>query len=185
MPSLFLHADDPFWQPQRTAALVAHLRKLGLLGSEVAFAGIGRYLAGHDFLKLLMFLGCSPRVALATGQSKSSEQMCFLRLLAFEGPVFVLARPPPAARCTQCRASAGLPPGFTFATQHRCGKCGVTASAADLDWRGGAGCGRFFIEVNGVYAQEAVPADKLLDELSRFSQCGWKYFFADSWSSAR
>ena len=180
MPSLFLHADDPLWQPQQSGALVTLLQELGLLGSEAGFNGPGRYCAGPGFLQLLMFLGCSPQVALAPGQAVGGQAVCSIRLLAFDEPVFLLARPLPAVRCAQCRASASLPPEFTFTTQYRCSTCGATAGAADLDWRQGAGCGCFFIEVNGVYPQEAIPSDKLLQELGRFSRCNWKYFFADA-----
>jgi len=179
MPSLFLHTVDPLWRPQQTGALVALLRELGLLGSAARCDGVGQYPAGPGFLQLLMFLGCSPRVALAPGGGESGQAVCSIRLLAFDDPVFLLARPMPAVRCAQCRASASLPPEFTFKTQYCCSTCGTEASAADLDWRQGAGCGCFFIEVNGVYPQEAIPSDKLLEELGRFADCNWKYFFAE------
>jgi hypothetical protein len=180
MPSLFFHADDPLWQPQRTDALVALLQQLGLLGSETELNGSGRYFAGDGFLQLLMFLGCSPQVALAPGAGAAGQAMCFIRLLVFDGPVFLLARPLPAVRCSQCRANASLPTGFTCMTRWCCSECGTTVRVADLDWRQGAGCASFFIEVHGVHPQEAIPSDKLLQELGRFSHSNWKYFFADS-----
>jgi hypothetical protein len=179
MPSLFLHADDPLWQPRHAATLVARLQELGLLGREGEFDGTDGYLAGRNFLQLLMFLGCSPRVTLAWNETVGGQQVCFIRLRAVEEPVFLATRPLPAVRCAQCRASASLSPGFGFATPYRCGECGRTTSAAGLDWRQGAGFGRFFIEVNGIHPQEAIPSDKLLEVLGRFSGCRWKYFFAD------
>ncbi len=180
MPFLFLHAHDPLWRPQQPAALAARLQDLGLLGREAGAGVTGQYLAGHRFLQLLMFLGCSPRVALAPGEGESGQQMCSIRLLAFERPVFLLARPLPAVRCPGCRASATLPREFGCETQHSCSSCGTKVSTADLDWRQGAGCGSFFIEVSGIYPQEAVPSEKLLQELGRLAHCDWKYFFADA-----
>ncbi len=179
MPALLLHADDPFWRPQPAAALVGLLTDLGLLGDRRDWDGTIRYLAGHGFLKLLMFLGCSPRVVLAPGEGGSGAAVCSIRVHSFDKPVFLSARPLPAVRCAQCRASASLPAKFSCDTPYRCNACGAKANAADLDWRQGAGCGCVFIEVDGVYPQEAIPSDKLLDALSRFAGCSWKYFFAD------
>jgi len=179
MPSLFLHTDDPLWRPRPPGELVALLGELGLLDGEAGCHGPDRYPAGHCFLQLLMFLGCSPRVSLAPGDGESGDAVCSVRLLAFEEPVFLSARPLPSVRCSQCRARASLPPEFTFSTQYRCSACGAATRAVDLDWRQGAGYGRFFLEVNGIYPHEAMPSDKLLAELSRFARCGWKYFFAD------
>lgn len=180
MPSLFLYADNPLWRPRQTDVLLARLKTLGLLGSRLEFDGADSYLAGHDFLQLLMFLGCSPQVTLAPGQDADGQPMCFVRLFSFDEPVLLLAWPMPAIRCAQCRASVGLPASFGFETRCRCSKCGATANVADLDWRQGAGCGSLFVEIHGIYPQEAVPSEKLLHELSLFSGCDWNYFFADS-----
>jgi hypothetical protein len=180
MPALFLHADDPFWRPQRAAALVALLADLGLLGDRWDCDGPVRYLAGHSFLQLLMFLGWSPQVALVPGEGGSGAAVCFVRVHIFEEPVLLSARPPPAVRCAQCRARASLPATFSCNTPLRCSSCGAKANAADLDWRQGAGWGCFFIEVDGVYPHEAIPSDKLLEALTGFAGCAWKYFYADT-----
>ena len=84
MPSLFLHTDDPLWRPQPPAVLAALLGELGLLGDQAACCDPGRYPAGHRFLQLLMFLGCSPQVALAPGDGDSGDAVCSVRLLAFD-----------------------------------------------------------------------------------------------------
>jgi len=178
MASLLLHPDDMWWRPHSTAALVEHLHDLGLLRRESRAGETGRYAAGPEFLKLLMFLGCSPSVALVPATGDDAGEPCLIRLLSFAKPVLLSAQPLPAVRCRQCRAGASLPAAFDVTTRYQCGSCGATGSVADLDWRQGAGCARLFVEVSGIYPQEAVPSDRLLNQLAGFSGGDWRYFFA-------
>jgi hypothetical protein len=64
-----------------------------------------------------------------------------------------------------------------FDSHYRCRSCGEQHRLTDLDWRQGAGYGRFFIDINAIYPQEAVPSDKLLLALRDYSGRDWKYFY--------
>ncbi len=178
MASLLLHPNDPLWRLPRPGDLVALLRDLGLLDAEGRLDDPSVYLAGDRFLQLLVFLGCAPQVVLRPDDTGDAQGMCSVRLLAFDTPVFLAANPLPNVRCAGCRAPASLEPGCSFDTRYRCGQCGDTVLAGDLDWRRGAGYGCLFVEVRGIHPQEALPSDKLLQELGRFSRRNWKYFFA-------
>lgn len=182
MASLLLHPGDMWWRPDETAPFVARLHDIGLLRYESVPEETACYPAGPEFLKLLMFLGCSPNVALAPGAGDDIQEPCTVRLLSFATPVLLSAQPLPAARCRHCRAGASLPPAFDFTTRYQCGNCGATGTVADLDWRQGAGCARLFLEVSGIHPHEAVPSDSLLDQLAAFSGGGWRYFFAPALS---
>ncbi|HFD80901.1 MAG TPA: hypothetical protein ENK05_11015 [Gammaproteobacteria bacterium] len=175
MPSLYLRAVDPRWRPAETGELLRLLDALGLLVAQDLVTD-DRLSPGDAFLKLVMFLGCSPSVTLepaADGQSS-----CYLRLLLFDEVRFLCARPPPVVRCPRCRARAAVAEPHRYGQVFLCPACGHEHAVEDLDWRRAAAFGRCFIEIGGVFPHEAVPADRLLERLEGFSACRWDYFYA-------
>jgi hypothetical protein len=177
MPSLLLHAVDPLWRPADPDSLTSTLLELGLIRSRAVADGGGDFPVGEQFLKLVMFLGCSPQVTVDPETTQPGQTACHIRLLSYQRVSFVCAKTPPAARCAKCRAAAELVSVDAYDGRNRCRNCGEEYRLADLDWRQGAGYGRFFVEIQGVYPQEAVPSDKLLIALRGYSRCNWKYFY--------
>ena len=59
-----------------------------------------------------------------------------------------------------------------------CSSCGANAEASELNWRQGAGFGRFFMEIQNVFPGEAVPGDELLRALEASTGTPWTYFYA-------
>ena len=57
--------------------------------------------------------------------------------------------------------------------------CQQSTLTENLNWRHGAGFGQFFIVVNSVYPNEAVPTDKLMEILKSASNETWDYFYFD------
>jgi hypothetical protein len=177
MPSLLLHADDPLWQPAEQDSLAATLHHLGLIGPFSGSEHVSEFQAGEQFLKLVMFLGCSPQVVLDPELAEQGQAVCYIRLLSYREVTLLTGKSKPAVRCTKCRAAVELSAAGSFETRYRCQQCGYKFRLSDLDWRQGAGFGRCFIEINGIYPQEAVPSDKLLNALHAYSQRNWKYFY--------
>jgi hypothetical protein len=183
MSSLFLHPSDPLWRPAVRGAVLNLLSELEFVRDPKTGDAVQHYLAGNRFLQLLMFLGCSPQVALEPDHRENGPPACTIRLICHDMPLFLVATPP-VARCARCRTPASLQPDMDPQALYRCGRCAVAAPLVDLDWRQGAGYGCFFVEVAGIHPQEAVPSDGLLQALGGLSQCEWRYFFADLRRSA-
>lgn len=177
MPSLFLHADDPLWQPADPDSLAATLRDLGLIGPSAASDHVAGFQAGEQFLKLVMFLGCSPQVVLDPELAEQGQTVCQIRLLTYREVTLLTGKSKPAVRCTKCRAAVDLSRAGSFEARYKCQQCGNESRASDLDWRQSAGFGRCFVEVSGIYPQEAVPSDKLLNALHAYSNRNWRYFY--------
>lgn len=177
MPSLLLHAQDPCWSPQGLTTLIKPLHDLGLVSISSGERQNSVYWAGENFLSLVMFLGCSPQVQLDPRSAADDQAVCSVHFHVYPEVTFLSAAKRPAARCKQCRTpvtderQAGVETIFT------CEQCGEVAQAIDLDWRRAAGFGRCFIEIAGIYPQEAVPSDKLLNALASCSGDSWQYFF--------
>ncbi len=178
MPSLILHPDDPCWHPVQTGELRAALQEDGLLAAGCPADLSAACLVGEHFLRLIMFLGCSPQVTLTADASRDGQPLCTVRFNNFDSVRFVGAAPRSPARCPHCRAEVVIEvPRVDEACT--CAGCNVSMPVQALDWRQAAGFGRFFIEVSGIYPHEAVPADRLLARLRDFSHCEWKYFFTN------
>jgi hypothetical protein len=179
MPSLFLCPEDARWQPAAVGEFAGFLRTLGLLGSGWPSGASHEYVAGREFLKLVMFLGCAPRVLLDPECAGPGRTVCAVRLICYDDPVLLTSVPLPAVRCASCRSLVASLTDLEPDTHYCCRHCGNQSPLRQLDWRQGAGYGRFFLEISGVYPHEAIPSDQLLLELQSYSCCKWTHFFAN------
>ena len=189
---LVLHAGDPHWAPSAVAVVAGALADLGLLGDAFMHADAVHYLPGPAFLDAVMFMGCSPAIALEPDAGPGPEGgvdpagFCNTRL----GPVFSAVQlrrgcgavPP---RCPVCRARIRDwqplidswrrdPDSYPWT----CADCGQTRSPTALDWRHDAGFGRFFVEIWGIHPHEAIPSERLLATLTAIGGGSWRYFYA-------
>lgn len=173
---LLLHPRSPHFAPT-SAAVIAALGAIGLIGEPFEFAGRRHYRPGEEFLSLITFLGCSPVVALGAPGATGSE-FCHV---AVHGPHaasrLLVGRNTKPPRCRGCRQPVEEWPELVAADHYTCGGCGRTAAVAELDWRQCAGAGRLFVEVWGIFEGEAVPGDALLAALGRVGGGEWGYFY--------
>lgn len=165
------------------AALVERLTQLGILGEPLADMGFPAFGAGPEFLQWVSFLGCSPHVEFAP-RHPGDRRFTFLSFHGpFPEPRFAWGRNTPAPRCASCRK---ILPHWNHATlEHqaplpaalRCPYCQALASAAQWDWRKGAGLGYCFLNIHQIFPKEAVPADALLRELAGLTGAEWRYWY--------
>ena len=177
MSSLLLHPADPCWIPGDGDRFSALLEQLGLIDTALKAARHGDFRAGQQFLNLIMFLGCSPRVVLDPGEADQGQAACSLQYHLYPEVTFLSAASRPQVRCPDCRAPAGDVDTGSPAQSITCARCGHNSQISALDWRRAAGFGRFFLEIGGIYPHEAVPSDKLLDGLRDHSGVAWRYFY--------
>lgn len=182
MPSLLLHPRDPSWVPDDQDDFDSLLHRLGLSGDPRA---PGEFQAGPRFLNLIMFLGCSPRVALEPAANADPDSVCCVRRHRYPQVSFLAAAKRPPVRCPACRAPAGEVDTRTCDRAVRCAACGQETRLAELDWRQAAGFGRFFVELTAIHPHEAVPSDKLLDSLHEHAGIPWRYFYIDQGIQSR
>ena len=174
------------YNPTDQGGVISHLTNLGLVGAHYGDTPVA-YLAGPKFLQLITFLGCSPQLQLEP-PADGSQNFCHIRLHGpFEKPRLLSAantRPP---RCPAC--GKGLAQWHQMEPIWRngnseskiiCQSCGQSASPADLDWRRKAVFGHYFIEICGVFPEEAVPLPALMESL-RGEGAPWRYFYLQDW----
>ena len=187
MTSGKLVLQAPLGNPPITReAPLARMVKLGLIGA--AFGNRpGSYLTGPRFLQLITFLGCSPHLQLEP-PADGSKDFCHIRLRGpFETPRLLCAgnsRPP---RCPCCGKGLThwrqLEVGWSNGLSDQkivCPSCGQSAPPADLNWRRKAGFGHYFIEITGIFPEEAVPLPALMEGL-RGDGADWRYFYLHDW----
>jgi len=185
---LVLHPRDPDSAPPGED-LVRALAQIGLAGEAFQFRHQTYYATGQRFLDLVVFLGCSPSIALAPVLDQAGEprmeRFCHLRIPPVAGsPVLRVAERNPRPRCPGCGATltpdAGDLVQWSAAPQRPlvvCAACGQRHPPAALAWRRGAGAARCFVEVGGIFPQEALPSDGLLAALGDVSRGPWDYFY--------
>ena len=182
MPKLVFVAKNPEYIPENISDIVHALQQVGFLGekwqSPESVNG-DRYLIGDSFLSLVTFMGCAPAIELepSTEQPDSTE-FCHVEIEPVKTNVeFIRGSDHLISRCPHCRQRhanwASIPENLFY----DCDKCKVETHLSEFDWKNGAGCGRFFISLHGIYPQEAIPTSHLLQILEKMSHTAWTYFY--------
>jgi hypothetical protein len=184
---LILHPAPPAAIPGSITDLITGLQDIGFLASPLEAAPDTRYLAGDRFLQLITFLGCSPQIQLEPPEGGSLD-FCHVSLSGPSGMVrFVAGSMSAPPRCPRCRSKNAAWEQMIEAW-HRdragfrwtCPSCGAASEVSRLNWRQGAGFGRFFLEIQNIFPGEAVPGDELLRTLEASTDTPWVYFYATS-----
>lgn len=179
MPSLLLFPGDPRWVPGERRAFMASLAELGLIAAADRSDDTGAYHPGPEYLALVMFLGCSPRVSFDPLHNDEGQAAGLLRCHIYSEVRFVAPATLAKARCPRCRAPAGPVDVTAYDRPFLCTKCGWMSTVSDLDWRQVAGFGRCFLDIGGIHPHEAVPSDRLLESLRDRSMCDWRYCYTE------
>lgn len=182
MSGKLLLQPTPEHVPASLQTLTDSLSDIGLLGAAYG-ESTACYLTGSRFLQLISFLGCSPHVQLEPSPDGSGD-FCHICLLGpFEQPRLLYAgnsRPP---RCPACGKGFShwrelLTPwsnDLSGRTVH-CFACNSDSLPIQLKWPRNAGFGRFFIQINGIFPEEAVPMPELIACLDAQGG-GWRHFY--------
>ncbi len=179
---LILTPEDPYFVPNQPDAILHRLEKIELIGSPLK-NGNG-YLLGDAFMQLVTFMGCSPAILLEPNQS--GEAFCHLLSKGpYPKPQLIEGKNTRPPRCTACRKRINewnrlfqewseKESGWTFSCPH----CQQNQDPAALDFRQSAGCGRYFLLIENIFPQEAIPSPTLLKALRDESQDQpWRYFY--------
>jgi len=182
MPKLVFHAKNPEYIPADIFELVSAMRQIGFLGnkwqSPNSISG-ERYLVGDSFLSLVTFLGCAPAIELEPiAEQPNSTEFCHIEIEEIKkGVEFIRGSEHLISRCPHCRQRHADWKTIPEDLLYSCDKCKVETHLSEYDWKNTAGCGRFFINLHGIYPQEAIPTSHLLQTLEKISDTEWSYFY--------
>lgn len=186
MNQLILHPRD-MNAAINEIAILDTLRDQRLIAENFIYQGNTHYRPGDNFLELMVFLGCSPVVALGE-PGLTGEDFCHVSLLPVTPDAdFWHGNNIKAPRCPHCRKPQS--DWQTLITQwkntqhgyrHRCTECEQESAVDELKWRQSAGFLRGGIVVWGIYEGEAVPSEGLMDALQTCSGERWTYFYLQS-----
>lgn len=141
------------------------------------------FLCGEQFPQLVTFMGCSPHLVF-TPPADGSDKFCHIKIHFFEQPRILTGQQTAPPRCPGCRfrISEWKVPVNEWRQDNEqidwvCPGCQETCKLFDWDFRQSGGSGRLFIEVKNIFPGEAVPVDKLLNQLKQLTGESWQYFY--------
>lgn len=182
MPKLVFHACNSEYVPVETAKIVSALQENGFISdkwqSPESVSG-ERYLIGESFLSLVTFLGCAPAIEICPSDTNpESTEFCHVEIEPVRDTVeFIRGSDHLVSRCPHCRQRHANWKSIPDSLSYSCDKCGVETHLSEYDWKNTAGCGRFFINLHGIYPQEAIPTSSLLVSLENITGSKWNYFY--------
>lgn len=156
------------------AQLIAFLASRKLIGAPLSKA---EFLAGEDFFKSIVFLGCSPAIALCP---EDGEQAIRIGVFALDAPFLYAhqrARPP---LCLSCKAPIEnwlVAIGDACSDQIECESCRHPNVISRLHFRKRACYTRLAIRIQPVFESEAVPDGGLLAALAETFGSKFKYAY--------
>lgn len=181
--SLYLFPADAFANPPATLMVLGVLKENKLLGRSL---GKQRYLVGDGFFSHISFAGCSPSMKLDPPRDDNGDFTHISLAGPFTRPRLVATKHHSRPRCPHCGQRVGEWKSLITnwqedpAAAYLCTKCSHTSTAAALDWRRYAACGRLLVEIHQVFPGEAVPSDGLMAVLEKVTGIDWLFAWADS-----
>jgi hypothetical protein len=141
------------------------------------------YLIGENFLKYIIFMGCSPAIeTLPDKDNLPGSNFVAINIIDLKKITFYPGDKNYHYRCNSCKtdillAENRLPIQDTIFS---CKNCNTEYDYKQVNWRHRAGLSHLFIEICGIFNGEAIPADSFLSLLTNHSfQCDkWNYFYA-------
>ena len=168
------------------AALIARLRRIGFIADTFNFGNEQHYKPGDEFLFLITFLGCSPVVSLGE-PGKTGDEFCHIAFMHSEKARFIGGDNVKPPRCPSCGHRDMQWPQAVSTWQEApeschwgCPACHHSLPLTELKWRQCAGFGHYFIKIWGIFEGEAVPSEKLMDELQQTTGVRWRYLYYQS-----
>jgi hypothetical protein len=156
------------------AELIDLLKSIELIGNPVATS---QFLAGPRFFSQIVFLGCAPNILI---DPKQGTQHIRIAVPVLSKPELFSARLAPAPVCPACKQEIEHWKQHIGATENGeiiCPRCHVSTPVSHLNLRKRACFSKHIIRIAPVFESEAVPADGLMDTLSKIFSVHFTYAF--------
>ena len=137
---------------------------------------------GENFMRHLSFVGCAPSVA--SDGDPNSYNTYSVELFVSDNDLTIIAgehvRSPVCPLCGK-RANDVLASDaielLNDQVSWTCPECAVSMQIEKVKWRNKLAVARHYIQVNGVFEGEALPADKFLQDLENRTGTEWSYCY--------
>lgn len=166
------------------SALQQALNEIQFIADPFEFRGGTHFRPGEMLMQHLTFLGCSPMIA-SDDSDPTSEQYCHIEIAGpYPQQQFIGGANIKPLRCPHCKERTRgwgsiISPWRQDPThqQWQCQHCGQSTPLHQIHWRRCAGFGQLFLKVWGIFESEAVPGDRLMQQLEQLSGARWEYFY--------
>lgn len=133
-------------------------------------------------MRHLTFVGCSPSVA--TGANPATYNNYSIDLITTNDNLTIIAgdrvRSPVCPTCGR-RAEGKLAADGIGILENQviwiCPECELTTPIENINWQNKLAVATHYIEVNGVFEGEVIPADKFLKALEEETGIGWSFCY--------
>ena len=182
-PRLLCHPGTEALPQDLPERVRACLDALGLLGPAFQVDEETRYHAGPALLEQITFLGCAPDIELeppaaqTLAEAARAGRFCHWRLTPLYPRPRLRRDPLAAPRCPACRQALASLTAAGEAATLRCPACGAEAPPGAWRWKQYGAHARFFLELVGVHAGEAVPGETLLGALEEITGGRWGFAY--------
>lgn len=178
---LILHPKPWDFQIQNFQQWVEFLKESGFIADAWSYEGQLYYLIGNKFLSQIMFMGCAPSIEF---EPKANNELAanFVAVAIKESLPQAIFYPPKREyhyRCPSCKEPIG-PLTRQTVYEHStfsCANCQKQFYFHSCRWRHQAGVGHCFIEVMGIFPQEAIPDREFMEQLKVYTGVPWDYFY--------
>jgi len=165
--------------PVQVSVIKQLLTDMGLLANEFEH---NSYYAGEHFISLVIFLGCSPNIQLSP---EDGDAFCYIKMSDVSSHGQHLGHCQSVIpKCPNCKSKItdwkNTDNWQAASSEITCNDCNTRSDLADLKWRQQGGYGRFSISIANIHPHEAVPAEKIFQNLKNMTGFEWTYFYANN-----
>ncbi len=172
--SLFLYAEDSKNFNLSKTQLIDYLQEIDFITNQTRSLPLQ---VGSKLMDYITFLGCSP--ALQRGDIESSISIHhFNQLTGLGGKSIQTIRYPGCKH--PVHQPENLITSYPEVKKWKCPVCGIEGKTDEIQWRKSVGFSTIFIEISQIFPKEAVPSDKLLNALNKFTNHHWQWFYSST-----
>ena len=137
---------------------------------------------GEHFMRLLSFVGCSPSIA--SGENPETYNNYSVDVIASNNHLTLIAGDRiKSPVCPVCNKRTGEVLGVDEITIENnrvswiCPQCEAVVPVEKIKWRNKLAVAKDYIQINGVFEGEVIPADKFLQDLANKTGIEWSYCY--------
>jgi len=137
---------------------------------------------GENFMKLLTFVGCSPSVA--TDKHPNPYSNYSVEIVALNSGLTIIAsnraKSPVCPACGKSSQDVLAADSVTRVGDQiawTCPECGAGTPIEKINWRNKLAIATDYLQINGVFEGESIPADNFLQALYGETGTKWSYCY--------